>query len=55
MERSLDYAEMINELHHKKWGNLDERTNSKVQEDSQFNQTELRKGDIGSSTQVLVL
>lgn len=46
---------MIKELHHNKQGNLEEQTNSKMQEDSQCNQTDLGKGDLGSSTQALVL
>lgn len=32
---------MIQESHHKKWGILEEQPSSKMQEDSQCNQTEL--------------
>lgn len=32
---------MIKELHHKKWGILEEQPSSKMQEDSQRNQTKL--------------
>lgn len=46
---------MIKELHQNKRGSLEEQTNSKMQEDSQCNQTDLRKGNLGSSTQALVL
>lgn len=46
---------MIKEWHHKEWGNLEQQTSSKIQKDSQCNQTEFGKGDLRSSTQAVVL
>lgn len=46
---------MIKKLHHKNGENLEEQTNSKVQENNQCNRTELAKGNLRLKDQALVL